>query len=50
MQADEAEIVAETLKDKGFPAVLAPGPTGMTRVLVGPYPDAAKLGTSQSGA
>jgi len=43
-----AETVASTLKDKGFPAVLSPGPAGKTRVLVGPYTDLAKLGQAKA--
>jgi len=46
--AHEAELVARTLKDKGFPAVLSPGPPGKTRVLVGPYADLAKLGHAKA--
>jgi cell division septation protein DedD len=48
VKPDVAETVAKTLKDKGFPAVLSPGPTGMTRVLVGPYADLAKLGQAKA--
>jgi cell division septation protein DedD len=36
---EAARAVLKTLKDKGFPAYLAPGPNGLTRVLVGPYKD-----------
>src|SRR5436305_15012187 len=35
----EAEAMRQTLRDKGFPAVLSPGPNHLTRVLVGPYGD-----------
>lgn len=45
---DVAETVAKTLKDKGFPAVVAPGLVGQTRVLVGPYTDRAKLGQAKA--
>jgi cell division protein FtsN len=48
VKQDVAETVAKTLKDKGFPAVLSPGPTGKTRVLVGPYTDLAKLGQAKA--
>jgi|SRR5580692_2982361 cell division septation protein DedD len=48
VKQDIAETVAKTLKDKGFPAVLSPGPTGKTRVLVGPYTDLAKLGQAKA--
>jgi cell division septation protein DedD len=44
----EAEIVARTLKDKGFPSSLSPGPTGRTRVLVGPYADISALGKAKA--
>jgi cell division septation protein DedD len=42
-----AAIFAKTLKDKGFPVTLSPGPNNLTRVLVGPYPD-AQLGRAKS--
>ena len=48
VKQDVAETVAKTLKDKGFPAVLAPGPAGKTRVLVGPYTDLSKLGQAKA--
>ena len=44
----EAEVVARTLKDKGFPASLGPGPNELLRVLVGPYKDAASLGAAKA--
>ncbi len=44
----EAEVVARSLKDKGFPASLTPGPNGRTRVLVGPYADTAALGKAKA--
>src|SRR5690242_17918198 len=34
---DSAHAMLQTLKDKGFPASLSPGPNNLTRVLVGPY-------------
>jgi len=43
-----AEAVANTLKKKGFPTLLAPGPQGKTRVLVGPYPDLDNLGQAKA--
>jgi len=43
-----AETFANTLKEKGFPTLLSPGPQGMTRVLVGPYPDLDKLGQGKA--
>jgi cell division septation protein DedD len=48
VKQDVAETVAKTLKDKGFAAVLSPGPPGKTRVLVGPYTDLAKLGQAKA--
>lgn len=48
VKQDVAETVARTLKEKGFPAVLSPGPPGKTRVLVGPYPDLGKLGQAKA--
>jgi cell division septation protein DedD len=43
-----AEAVRQTLKDKGFPVVLAPGTNNLTRVLVGPYTDNAALGRAKT--
>jgi cell division septation protein DedD len=48
LKQDVAETVAKTLRDKGFPAVLSPGPAGKTRVLVGPYADLSKLGQAKA--
>jgi cell division protein FtsN len=45
----QAGAVVETLKAKGFPARLAPGPNSTVfRVLVGPYGDAATLGKAKA--
>jgi cell division septation protein DedD len=44
----EADVVLRTLKDKGLPASLGPGPSGLVRVLVGPFPDAASLGKAKA--
>lgn len=44
----DAEIMVRTLKDKGFPAVTSPGTKGLTRVLVGPYPDRQALSRAKS--
>jgi cell division septation protein DedD len=41
-QAD-AEVVVRSLKDKGFPATVAPGRNNLMRVLVGPYKDMAAM-------
>jgi len=44
----EAEIVARSLKEKGFPSSLSPGPNGRTRVLVGPFTEVGALGKAKS--
>lgn len=49
VRQEEAEVVARTLKDKGFPSLLTPGVKGLTRVLVGPYSDTASLGKAKAG-
>lgn len=45
----QANVVVDTLRQKGFPVVLAqsPNPT-LFRVMVGPYPDAAGLGKAKA--
>ncbi|MGA3043339.1 MAG: hypothetical protein ABSF54_21405 [Bryobacteraceae bacterium] len=43
-----AATFANTLKQRGFPTLLSPGPEGKTRVLVGPYPDLGKLGQGKA--
>jgi len=48
VKQEVADTVARTLKEKGFPAVLSPGPSGKTRVLVGPYADVGKLGQAKA--
>jgi cell division septation protein DedD len=48
VKQEVAETVAKTLKDKGFPTSLSPGPAGKTRVLVGPYTDRGKLGDAKA--
>jgi len=48
VRQEEAEIVARTLKDKGFPSSLSPASKGLTRVLVGPYTDTASLGKAKA--
>jgi cell division septation protein DedD len=45
---DSAETLLQTLKEKGFPATLSPGPNNLTRVLVGPYSDTASLGRAKT--
>jgi len=45
----QASAVVETLKAKGFPARLTPGPNStIFRVVVGPYADAATLGKAKA--
>jgi cell division protein FtsN len=45
----QAGAVVETLKAKGFPARLMPGPNStIFRVVVGPYADAASLGKAKA--
>jgi len=44
----EAEVVLRSLKDKGFPATLAPGPSDLLRVLVGPFRDVGSLGKAKA--
>ena len=44
----DAEIIASTLKKKGFPAFLSPGPKNLMRVMVGPYPDTASMGKAKT--
>jgi len=43
-----AEDLLQSLRDKGFPAILSPGPNNFTRVLVGPYTDTASLGRAKT--
>jgi cell division protein FtsN len=46
----DAEVVASVLKQKGFPVVLAPGPTdAVLRVLVGPFSDSDGLAKARAG-
>ncbi|MBZ5619531.1 MAG: SPOR domain-containing protein [Acidobacteriia bacterium] len=45
---DSAQNVLQSLKDKGFPVSLGPGPNNLTRVLVGPYRDTAALGRAKT--
>ncbi len=45
----QAGAVVDTLKQKGLPALLAPGPSASVfRVLVGPYADTAALGKAKA--
>ncbi|MFB3776776.1 MAG: SPOR domain-containing protein [Bryobacteraceae bacterium] len=46
----DAELVASVLRKKGFPVVLAPGPSETVfRVLVGPFTDADGLAKARAG-
>lgn len=45
---ESARDLLQTLKDKGFPAQLSPGPDNLTRVLVGPYSDTATMGRAKT--
>jgi len=44
----DAEVVVRSLKDKGFPALMAPGRNNLTRVLVGPYQDMAAMSKAKT--
>ena len=44
----EAEVVAKTLRDKGFKTMLGPGPNELVRVLVGPFSDTTALGAAKA--
>ena len=48
MNQESARDLVQTLKDKGFPAQLSPGPNNLTRVLVGPYTDTAAMGRAKT--
>jgi cell division septation protein DedD len=48
VRREEAEVVARTLRDKGFQPSFELAPTGLTRVLVGPYTDSASLGKAKA--
>ena len=43
-----AEAMRQTMKDKGFPASLQPGPNNLIRVLIGPYGDKQSLGRAKT--
>src|SRR4051794_24940037 len=44
----EAEVIYKTLKDRGFPALMSPGPKNLVRVLVGPYTDTTSMGKAKT--
>ncbi|MBZ5576508.1 MAG: SPOR domain-containing protein [Acidobacteriia bacterium] len=43
-----AEALSQSLKDKGFPVTLSPGPNNLVRVLVGPYSDTQAMGRAKT--
>jgi cell division septation protein DedD len=43
----DADLIAKTLKDKGFPVMLSQGPNNLIRVLVGPYTDVQTMGKAK---
>ena len=43
-----AEALQQSLKDKGFPVTLGPGPNNLVRVLVGPYTDTPSMGRAKT--
>jgi len=45
---DTAQAIVSTLREKGLPATLGPGPNKLTRVLVGPYSDTASMGRAKT--
>jgi len=45
---NSAEAMQQSLKDKGLPSTLSPGPNNLVRVLVGPYGDAQSLGRAKT--
>lgn len=48
LQQADAEVVVRSLKDKGFPALMTPGPKNLTRVLVGPYSDMTAMSQAKT--
>ncbi len=45
---ESAQMIVQSLKDKGFPAATSPGPNNLTRVLVGPYSDNTAMGHAKT--
>ena len=43
-----ADAMRQTMKDKGFPASLQPGPNSLIRVLIGPYTNKQSLGRAKT--
>lgn len=48
LRESEAQILVKSLRDKGYPASLSPGPNNLMRVLVGPYNDTQTMGRVKS--
>jgi cell division septation protein DedD len=48
LRESEAQILVKSLRDKGYPASLTPGPNNLMRVLVGPYNDTQTMGRVKS--
>jgi len=48
LKQGDAEVVVHTLKDKGFPARMAPGRNNLTLVLVGPYSDVTAMSKAKA--
>jgi cell division septation protein DedD len=44
VKQSEAEILVKSLKEKGYPASMTPGPNNLMRVIVGPYGDTQTMG------
>jgi cell division septation protein DedD len=44
----EAAVIYKTLKDRGFPTLMSPGPKNLMRVLVGPYNDTQSMGKAKT--
>ena len=43
-----AAALQQSLRDKGFPVTLGPGPNNLIRVLVGPYTDTQSMGRAKT--
>jgi cell division protein FtsN len=48
VKPEVAEVMRQTLKDKGFQVSLTPATATLTRVLVGPYKDTSSLGRAKT--
>jgi len=45
---NSAETLVQSLRDKGFPAILSSGADNLTHVMVGPYRDTVSLGRAKT--